>query len=147
VIPVRSRILDVGVRAVFHTFLLFSLFLLFRGHNQPGGGFSGGLVAGAAFVLLWVARGPVSLRFLRAAPETVVGLGLLVAVGTGLAALIGGGEFLQSGSLTIDAAAIGTVKVHSVLAFDIGVYLVVLGFVTLALQRLGTDLPDDRGVS
>jgi len=147
VIPIRSRILDVGVRAVFHTFLLLSLFLLFRGHNQPGGGFSGGLVAGAAFVLLWVARGPAALRFLYVAPETIAASGLCVAVATGIASLFAGGQFLESGSAVVDVAVLGEVKFFSVLAFDIGVYLVVLGFVTVALQRLGTDLPDDPSAS
>ena len=68
-IPRRSRIFDVGVRAVFHTLLLVSLFFLFRGHNAPGGGFAGGLVAGAAFVLLSVSRGRDAMATLRVAPE------------------------------------------------------------------------------
>lgn len=138
-IPQRSRILDVGVRAVFHTLLLLSLFLLFRGHNQPGGGFAGGLVAGAAFVLLWVARGHAALATLRVAPETLLGAGLFVAAATALAPLVVGGAFLESGYSELEIPFIGHVKLFSVLAFDIGVYVVVLGFVTLALQRLGVD--------
>jgi multisubunit Na+/H+ antiporter MnhB subunit len=135
----RSRILDVGVRTIFHTLLLLSLFMLLRGHNQPGGGFAGGLIAGAAFVLAWLARGPSSLSTLRLAPETLLGLGLLVAIVTALAPLAFGGELLESGYRIYDLPRIGEVKVFSVLAFDIGVYLVVVGFVALALARLGGD--------
>jgi len=138
-IPTRSRILDVGVRTIFHTLLLLSLFMLFRGHNQPGGGFAGGLVAGAAFVLLWVARGPTAVRTLRAAPETLLGGGLLTAATAALAPLVGGGRFFESGDAAVDLPVVGHVELFSVLAFDIGVYLVVLGFVTLALERLGAD--------
>jgi multisubunit Na+/H+ antiporter MnhB subunit len=69
---------------------------LFSGHNAPGGGFVGGLVAGAAFVLQDVATGfDASLRKTVVDPESVLGFGLLVAVVTGLVALIGGAEFLE----------------------------------------------------
>jgi len=142
VIPLRSRILDVGVRALFHTLLLVSLFFLFRGHNQPGGGFAGGLVAGAAFVLLWMARRRDAVVTLRATPETFLGLGLLAAVTTALVPVIGSGRMLESASVTW-SAPLGDVTVYSVLAFDIAVYLIVLGFVAVALRRLGNDGPDD----
>jgi len=144
VIPLRSRILDVAVRALFHTLLLVSLFFLFRGHNQPGGGFSGGLVAGAAFVLLWIARGRDTMTTLRIQPETLLGLGLLAAVATALAPLFVRDRILESSSVAWSAPVLGDVKVFSVLAFDLGVYLIVLGFVTLALRRLGDDRPDEE---
>lgn len=136
----RSLILDVGVRTVFHTVLLLSLFFFFSGHNAPGGGFVGGLVAGAAFVLQDVATGfDPSLRKTVVDPESVLGFGLLVAVVTGIAALVGGGAFLESGTVSAALPVIGTVKATSALVFDAGVYLVVLGVVLTIVERLGEE--------
>ncbi len=136
----RSLILDVGVRTVFHTVLLLSLFFLFSGHNAPGGGFVGGLVAGAACVLQDVATGfDPSLRKTVVGPESVLGFGLLVAVVTGLAGLVGGAGFLESGTVSAALPVIGTVKATSALVFDVGVYLVVLGVVLTIVERLGEE--------
>lgn len=140
----ESLILDVGVRAVFHTVLLLSIYFLFSGHNAPGGGFVGGLVAGAAFVLHDVAAGfDPKLRKTRVPPEAVLGAGLLVAVGTGLGALVTGSEFLESGKLTVDLPLYGAVGAASSLAFDVGVYLVVLGVVLTIVERLGEETEDE----
>ncbi|HUF83795.1 MAG TPA: MnhB domain-containing protein [Acidimicrobiia bacterium] len=145
----RSQILETGARAIFHTALLFSLFLLLAGHDAPGGGFVGGLVAGAAFVLRDVS-GPetgIGTR-VRIVPEALLGLGLTIATGTGVAALIAGADFLESGGLDVDLGVLGHVKLLSTLAFDIGVFLVVVGLVTLVLDRLGRDAdpePDSNG--
>jgi multicomponent Na+:H+ antiporter subunit A len=139
----RSLILETGVGAVFHTALLFSLFLLFAGHNAPGGGFVGGLVAGAAFVLLFVEGGPEKVE--RAAPApapAMLGIGLTVAVATGAVAWLAGGEFLESAKADWHLPVLGTVHASSALAFDIGVYLVVVGLVVAVLTTLGAEQPD-----
>jgi multicomponent Na+:H+ antiporter subunit A len=136
----QSLILDVGVRAVFHTTLVLSLFLLFAGHNAPGGGFVGGLVAGAAFVLRDVAGDfAPAVRESRLAPESVLGLGLIVAVGTGLAAVVFGGELLETAKLTMDLPLFGETKATSALAFDIGVFLIVVGVILTIVERLGEE--------
>ena len=81
----RSPILEVGVDSVFHTILIFSIFLLIVGHNSPGGGFVGGLVAGAALVLRYVSGGQAEVRrFVPFEPETLFAVGLLVAATTGI---------------------------------------------------------------
>lgn len=135
----RSVILDVCVRAEFHTLVLISLYLLFAGHNQPGGGFAGGLVASCAFCLLFVSGGEPSVqRVLKVPPTTFLGLGLLLAVVTGTISLMTGNEFLESALWKVDLPVLGQVKASSVLFFDIGVYLVVLGMVLLLLEQLGT---------
>jgi len=137
-----SLILETCVHTLFHTALLFSVFLLFAGHNAPGGGFVGGLVAGAAFVLRYVEGGSGEVQDAAPVPGTVLmGVGLTVAVATGAAALLGGGDFLSSGKLELDVPLLGTVKTTSALAFDIGVYLVVLGLVVVILTTLGAE-PD-----
>lgn len=134
----RSVILDVCVRAEFHTLILVSLYLLFAGHNQPGGGFAGGLVASCAFCLLFVAGGEPSVqRVLRVHPTTFLGVGLLLAIATGATSLLFGGEFLESAIIKETLPVIGQVKGSTVLFFDTGVYLVVLGMVLLLLEQLG----------
>jgi multicomponent Na+:H+ antiporter subunit A len=133
-------VLDVGVRVTFHTVLLFSLFLLFAGHNAPGGGFIGGLVAGAAFMLRYVGGGAEEVqRAEPGTPEALLGIGVLVAVLTGTASLVFGGDFLQSGYHPQDVPLLGTVSLTSVLVFDIGVYLVVVGLVVGVLRSLGRE--------
>jgi multicomponent Na+:H+ antiporter subunit A len=133
----RSLVLDVGIRAAFHTVLLFSVFLLFAGHNAPGGGFIGGLVAGAAFMLRYVGGGAGDVQ--RVPSEVLLGGGVVVAVGTGMASLVAGGDFLESGYRQLDLPVLGKVSLTSVLAFDVGVYLVVVGLVIGVLRSLGRE--------
>jgi multicomponent Na+:H+ antiporter subunit A len=136
--PDRSLILDVSVRFVFHTALLFSLFLLFAGHNAPGGGFIGGLVAGAAFVLRYANGGVTEVRHVAPTSAPVLfGVGLLVTLITGAAGWVLGGTFLESDEFSFDLAVIGEVKFTTALPFDIGVYLVVLGLVLAILDTVG----------
>jgi multicomponent Na+:H+ antiporter subunit A len=93
----RSVILDVCVRAEFHTLILVSLYFLFAGHNQPGGGFSGGLIASCAFCLLYVSGGEASVhRVMKVPPTTFLGVGMLFAIVTGIVPLVLGGEFLEN---------------------------------------------------
>ncbi len=136
----RSVVLETVVRLAFHTVLVFGLYLLFAGHNQPGGGFIGGLVSGAAFILRYVAGGR---RELRAAvpvdPRLPLVLGLLLATATGIAALFLGGQFLESGYRDLVVPVLGDVALVSALAFDIGVYLVVVGLVLGLLRTLGAE--------
>ena len=136
----RSLLLDVGIRTVFHTVLIFGVFLLFAGHNAPGGGFIGGLVAAAAFVLRFVADPEGrSGRPLPFHPTTLLGGGVALAVLTGAASWLVGGELLESGKATLHAPLLGAVKVTSALPFDIGVFLVVVGLVGTILTTLGTE--------
>jgi multisubunit Na+/H+ antiporter MnhB subunit len=142
-----SLVLTVCVRTVFHTIMAFSLYLLFAGHNTAGGGFAGGLVAGAALVLRLVEGGPRSLRqAVPTAPEALLGAGVALAVLAGAAGWLAGGGFLESGRLALALPLLGTVKATTSLAFDAGVYLVVVGLVATMLRTLGEeDLPDRGG--
>lgn len=116
-------------RLLMGLMLLFSLFLLWRGHNEPGGGFIGGLVAAAGLVVYGLSAGPQSMRLiLRADPRVIALSGLLIAVVAGLMPLLVGDDFLTGLWLFIGATptdkglALGTP-----LLFDIGVYLTVVG--------------------
>lgn len=140
----RLVILDRSVRVIFHAVLIGSLWLLFAGHNQPGGGFVGGLVAGAAVGMHYVAGGIDEVRGLtRFRPWTILGAGLLVAATTASIPLVLGGDVLESALLSVDVPLVGTVKLTSPLAFDIGVYLLVVGLVLMVFESFGDEPPAD----
>jgi multicomponent Na+:H+ antiporter subunit B len=130
----NSLILRTATRFMMPLLLLFSVFLLLRGHNEPGGGFSGGLVAAAAFVLYGLAFGmPETRRALPVEPRSLIGAGLLVALASGCLAL-SAGEPLMSGLWgKVYVPGLGDLDVGTPLLFDVGVYLVVIG-VTLSIM-------------
>jgi multisubunit Na+/H+ antiporter MnhB subunit len=141
----RSLILDTVVRTEFHTLLLVSVYLLFAGHNHPGGGFAGGLVAGAAFALRYVAGGVDEVRrAIRVRPPTLLGFGLLLATVTEAVPLLLGRSVAEHDSLSAELPLLGTVKTTTVVFFDTGVFLVVLGMVLMVLEVLGDDGDTDR---
>lgn len=127
----NSLILSTATRYILPLLLLFSLFLLLRGHNEPGGGFVGGLVAAAAFALYAIAYGVrTARRVLGVDPRTLIGVGLLVALGSGVLGLALGAPFMTGLWSEYAVPILG--KVGTPLLFDIGVYLVVIG-VTLTI--------------
>lgn len=147
----RSVVLDVCVQVAFHSVLVLSLYLLFAGHNQPGGGFVGGLVAAAAFALRYVAGGIEEVRAItRLRPWTLLGMGLLGSTATAAIALAAGGDLLESTKFERNVALLGEVKATTALPFDLGVYLVVVGLVLMVLESLGDegiDPGDDDGAT
>lgn len=122
----NSPILNVAGRLLLPLALLFSLYLLWRGHNEPGGGFVGGLVAAAGFTVHALPRGREALlKALRWPPASIAGVGLLLALVSGLPALLLQAPFLTHQWQVWDSGfALGTA-----LVFDVGVYLSVLGAV------------------
>jgi multicomponent Na+:H+ antiporter subunit B len=132
-----SLILRSAARLLLPLLLLFSIFLLLRGHNEPGGGFSAGLVAAAAFSLLTIATDvPTTRRTLRISPRIFMGVGLLVAVASGAIGLIGGGAFLTGLWAELPLPGGAKLAVGTPLLFDIGVYLVVIGVVLTIVLSL-----------
>jgi multicomponent Na+:H+ antiporter subunit A len=137
----RSVVLEVVTRILFHTILVFSVYLLFSGHNEPGGGFAGGLVAGLALVLRYLAGGRYELgEAAPVDPGLLLGTGLLFAGGTGVAGLMLGAEVLQTAILETTLPVLGHVKLVTSLFFDMGVYLIVVGLVLDILRSLGAEL-------
>jgi multicomponent Na+:H+ antiporter subunit A len=136
----RSVIVDTTVRVVFPAIVLLSLYFLFAGHNQPGGGFVGGLVVGGAAALRYVAGGVDEVQStFRFSPALPLGAGLALASGTALVPLLLGDAILESAKRSVDVPVLGTVNVTSVLVFDTGVYLVVLGVVLATIVAFGRD--------
>lgn len=136
-----SPLLATGARTMVPTLVLFSVYLLVVGHDTPGGGFAGGLLAAAALLLVYLAYGDRGVRSaLRFDPEAVAGVGLLIAVVAGLAGLVLGDAFLESLSVSATVPWLGVVKLSTVLVFDVGVYLVVVGLVGASILRLGGEV-------
>ena len=139
-IGARSVIFDMVTRAVFPVVLVVSVYIALRGHNAPGGGFAGGLIAGIAFVMRFLAGGSPPLQRDRSLPTSaLIGIGLLLALGTGLAPLVLGGEFLDHDLAYLHLPVIGEVELVSAALFDIGVYILVLGVVLSVLTHLGAE--------
>lgn len=136
--PRRSVIFDTVLDMVTRTALLFSVFLLFAGHNAPGGGFVGGLVAASALVLRYVAGGARQVDAVAAVHEaTLLGSGLLLAASTGVAGWVWGSAFLDQVEFELHVPVLGEVHGTTALPFDIGVYLVVVGLGLALLRSLG----------
>jgi multicomponent Na+:H+ antiporter subunit B len=139
---IYSLIFRVTARLLVPLLLLFSVFMLIRGHSYPGGGFVGGLVAGSAFVLYALAAGVTQAReLLSVEPHTLLGVGLSCAVGAGIISLIAGSNFLTSLWLKIPLPVLGELKLGTTLLFDIGVMLVVVGTVLLMVFSVEDRLP------
>ena len=137
----RSIILEVVVRLLFHSAIVVSVYLLFAGHNLPGGGFAGGLVAGLAFVARYLAAGRFELG--EAAPidaGKLLGFGVLFAGGTALVPLFFGVDALTSTWFEAEIPVIGHIEFVTSTLFDIGVYLVVVGLALDILRSLGAEI-------
>lgn len=133
-----SLILSTATRYLLPLLLLFSIFVLLRGHDEPGGGFVGGLVAAAAFALYSMAYGVASARqVLPTDPRTLIGLGLLTTIGSGLPALIQGLPFLTGLWSERTVPLLG--KVGTPLLFDLGVFLVVIGVMLTIIFALAEE--------
>lgn len=135
----RSVIFEVVTRLVFHTIVVFSIYLLFAGHNSPGGGFAAGLVTGLALVVRYLAGGRYELD--EAAPVdagALMGTGLFISAASGLAPLAFGGAVLQSAVVDLHLPLLGSVHLVTSVFFDVGVYVLVVGLVLDLLRSLGS---------
>jgi multicomponent Na+:H+ antiporter subunit A len=134
----RSLVLEVATRIIFPLIMVLSAYFFFAGHNTPGGGFAGGLTAGLALVLRYLAGGRYELgETLPLDAGKILGAGLLLSAGTGAASLLVGAPVLSSALIEIDVPVLGTVKFVTALFFDLGVYLIVVGLVLDVLRSLG----------
>jgi len=134
----HPTILAIISRPLLPLALLVSLYILLRGHNAPGGGFIAGLVAGTAIILQHLASGLAwTGGRLRLDYFPLIGAGLLAAALTGLAALALGHPLLTSATRHLELPLLGHLELASAMAFDLGVFLAVVGTVILVLENLG----------
>jgi len=139
-----SVVLDTTLNAVFHTIILFSVYLHFAGHNQPGGGFIAGLVAGVG-LLLRVITGREALRGrLAVTSNQLLGVGVLLVTGTALTSMVLGNALLEHHTWEFDLPALGAVKTTSALVFDTGIYLVVVGVIATLIEVLVGEPDEER---
>ena len=137
----RSILLEVVIRLLFHALVVLSVYILFAGHNLPGGGFAGGLVAGLALAGRYLAGGRYELG--AAAPMDagkLLGVGLILAAGTATVPLVFGAPALTSAWYETAVPLLGHLEFSTSTVFDIGVYLVVIGMVLDVLRSLGAEV-------
>lgn len=132
-----SLILRTAARFLIPLLVLFSILTLFRGHNLPGGGFAGGLLASTAFALFVFAwDAPTARRAMALDPHLLIGGGLLLALASGLPALFRGGAFLTGLWASLPGGDDSGLALGSPVVFDIGVYLTVVGSTVLIITVL-----------
>ena len=145
----RSQVVDTITRLLFASIAILATYFLFTGHNQPGGGFVGGLTVGAAISLRYVAGGAEAVRrSVRVPANVVLGGGLSISLATAFVPLVFGGSVLEHALFTWEAPVLGTIKTTSALFFDTGVFLVVVGLVLMVIDAFGEDpVADDESDS
>lgn len=135
----RSLILRTVSLGLLYIILIFSVYTFVRGHNAPGGGFIAGLITAAVILIQYLAFPPSDLeRTFRPVFHRLIGAGLVLAGGSGVFGVILGRGFLQGFHWEIVLPWGGHLAVHTVMVFDLGVYLVVVGSVIsvfLALEE------------
>jgi len=142
----RSLVLEVATRLIFPLIMVLSAYFFFAGHNTPGGGFAGGLTAGLALVLRYLAGGRYELgETLPLDAGKILGAGLLLSAGTAVTSLFVGAPVLSSALIELDVPVLGTVKFVTALFFDLGVYLIVVGLVLDVLRSLGARIDVEMG--
>ena len=131
-------IMQTLTRLLFPLMLLVAVFIFLRGHNLPGGGFIAGLIAAVALISQYLANG---IDWTNARIKTdmhiVIGFGLMAAVVTGIAAMLLSYPFLTSTFTYLKWPLVGKFEIASAMAFDLGVFLVVIGATVLILVELG----------
>ncbi|TWI56363.1 Na(+)/H(+) antiporter subunit B [Halalkalibacter nanhaiisediminis] len=134
--------LQTMTRLLAFVILAFSVYIFFAGHNNPGGGFIGGLMTASAFLLMYLVFDMKSMK--KVIPfnfTSIIAVGLLIAIGTGVSTMLLGYPFLTHFFEYIPTPFLGEVGLTTTLPFDLGVYLVVAG---IALTIILTIAEDDK---
>lgn len=127
--------------------LLVSVFIFFRGHNMPGGGFIAGLITALAIILQYIAQGVDWVKSrLDVEYQRVIAVGLMIALLTGVASMLFGRPFLTSWFDYFHLPVLGELELASAIAFDLGVYITVVGATLLILANLGKMTTSHRPV-
>lgn len=135
-----SLILTTVTRLVFLVVLLFSLYLLLRGHNSPGGGFIAGVMTALGILLQSIASDLHYVRLVfRVEPRVLAGVGLMTSLTTGLVPMLLGYPFLTSTFGHVHVPGLGELEIASAFFFDLGVYCVVVGGTLLMIITLAEE--------
>ncbi|QGT99423.1 Na(+) H(+) antiporter subunit B [Candidatus Syntrophocurvum alkaliphilum] len=124
----RNLFFNTVVRTILFIILVFSIYLFFAGHNNPGGGFIGGLMTSAAFVLLYICFDIETVeKIIPFNYVFLIVLGLLLATGTGIIGIFFGYPYLTQFFDYFELPILGQTELTTALLFDFGIYLVVIG--------------------
>lgn len=136
----RSVLLSVFIRGLYPAILVASVWILLRGHNEPGGGFVGGMLAVAATAALAVASGAAqAIARMPLSPTHLASAGVLLALASGLPGTMTGRPYMTH-LWTVLPLGVTTLDISTVLLFDVGVYLTVWGALGgLAAHAIGLD--------
>jgi multicomponent Na+:H+ antiporter subunit B len=136
-----SAILKIASNYLKWIMIVFSVFILFRGHNAPGGGFIGGIIAGSGILFDALANGVDKVhKRLLIKPFKLIGIGLLLCFTAALAGYIFAKAILAGLWTQINLPVIGIIKAGTPLLFDIGIYLVVTGSFLLIIFTIMEEL-------
>ncbi len=142
-----SLILATATRLVLPLLLLFSAFILIRGHDDPGGGFAGGLVAAIGFTLIVISADVApARRARRVSTRSLTAVGLLLAMASGIAGMVMADAFLQAVFFDLPLLAGGRIELSTVFFFDVGVYLTVIGVTLTIVFTLAEAVAEERDV-
>ncbi|GKT11436.1 MAG: multicomponent K+:H+ antiporter subunit A [Thiomicrorhabdus sp.] len=134
----HPEIMQTLTRLLLPLMLLIAVYIFLRGHNLPGGGFIAGLIASVALIVQYLANGIAwTNERLKFDMHWAIGLGLLIATATGMVAMGLGYPFLTSAFTYLNWPVVGKFEVASAIAFDLGVFLVVVGATVMSLVELG----------
>ncbi len=134
----HPEIMQTLTRLLLPLMIMIAIYIFLRGHNLPGGGFIAGLIAAVALIVQYLANGIAWTNDrLKFDMHWVIGLGLLIATATGLVAMSLGYPFLTTTFTYLNWPVVGKFEVASAIAFDLGVFLVVVGATVMSLVELG----------
>src|SRR5690625_1010657 len=133
-------ILQTATKILVFIIVIFSIYILFAGHHNPGGGFIGGLVTSSAIVLLYMAFDVQTVRQNLPIDFKKVGaVGILIAVLTGIGALFFDEPFLYQTFDYVNLPIFGEVELATAVLFDLGVYLAVVGTAVTIILSISED--------
>lgn len=139
---VKKNDLILKTMTVLISFILFgfSVYLFFAGHNAPGGGFIGGLMTSAAILLMYMAYGEDTMKkVLPINSRTIIGVGLAVALATGIGSFLFGQPFLSQTFGYFQFPIFGEMELATAMLFDLGVYLTVIGAALTIILTISSD--------
>ncbi len=141
----RSILVEVATRILFPSMMLLSMYFFFSGHNAPGGGFAGGLVAALALTLRYLAGGRKEIQeALPIHPNKILGSGIIIASVAAVVPLFLGYPPLTSDYATVTLPLVGEFDIPSALVFDAGVYTIVIGLIMHVLGSMGAFLDQEE---
>ncbi|MFB9280071.1 Na(+)/H(+) antiporter subunit B [Cohnella cellulosilytica] len=133
-------ILQTAAKVLVFIIMTFSIYILFAGHHNPGGGFIGGLITASALMLLYIAFDAETIQEIIPVDFKIVGaIGVLLAVATGIGSIVANEPFLTQVYRYVNLPLLGKTGIGTAMVFDIGVYLAVVGTTMTIIRSISED--------